>query len=79
MLDSVISENSETKENQAAMIMSMEKKLNSGSYALFKYANKKDAHLCRISTSQYWDLLTYIDDDYLTDFEVLKMKEMYAW
>jgi hypothetical protein len=24
-------------------------------------------------------LLTYIDDDYLTDYEVLKMKELYAW
>ena len=79
MLSSVISQNTETKENQAAMIMTMEQKLNSGSYALFKYAHKKDQHLCKISTSQYWDLLTYIDDDYLTDYEVLKMKEMYAW
>ena len=42
MLNQVISVNSETKENQAAMITTMERKLNSGSYALFKYANKKD-------------------------------------
>ena len=33
--------------------------------------------MSKLSTSQYWDLLTYIDDDYLTDYEIVKMKELY--
>ena len=55
------------------MIMNMEKKL--GSRAI----NKKNAVTSKISVAQYWDFLTYIDDDYLTDFEILKMKELYYW
>ena len=42
MINQVIGDNSDLKENQAAVIMTMEKKLNSGSYALFKYQNKKE-------------------------------------
>jgi len=59
--------------------MLMEKKLNPSGYGLFRYLNRKDQSTSRISVAQYWDLLTYIDDDYLTDYEVLKMKELYAW
>jgi hypothetical protein len=61
------------------MIMTMEKKLNYNGFAWFRYANKKDSNKCKISVAQYWDFLTYIDDDYLTDYEVLKMKELYRW
>lgn len=57
--------------------MSMEKKLNPNSHGLYKFFNKKDKKICKISTAQYWDWLTYIDDDYLTDYEVLRMKELY--
>ena len=59
------------------MLMTMEKKLGANPFALFKLKNRTDSKFCRLSTNQYWDLLTYIDDDYLTDFEVLKMKELY--
>ena len=61
------------------MIMVMERKLNADSYGWFKYLKKKDKALCKISTAEYWDLLMYIDDDYLTDYEVLKFKELYRW
>ena len=61
------------------MILLMEKKLNSNSSAWFKYINRRDKSTCKISIAQYWDFLTYIDDDYLTDYEVLRMKELYRW
>lgn len=61
------------------MIMTMEKKLNSNSPHLFRYLNRHDKSLSKISIAQYWDFLTYIDDDYLTDYEVVKMKELYCW
>ena len=61
------------------MIMTMEKKLNPNSWGLFKFNNRRERQLSKISIAQYWDLLTYIDDDYLTDYEVLKMKELYHW
>ena len=61
------------------MIMTMERKLNGGSHALWKFINRKDKTTAKISTAQYWDWLTYIDDDYLTDYEVLRMKELYYW
>ena len=61
------------------MIMAMEKKLNANSIGWFKYLNRREKSLSAISVAQYWDLLTYIDDDYLTDYEVLKMKELYHW
>ena len=61
------------------MIMQMEQKLNPSGWGLFKYFNRRDKAQAKISTAQYWDWLTYIDDDYLTDYEVLKMKELYYW
>ena len=67
------------RERQSLLIMSMEKKLNPNSHALYKYFNRADKKVCRISTAQYWDWLTYLDDDYLTDYEVLRMKELYHW
>ena len=56
------------------MIMNLEKKLGSS-----RALKKKNAVVSKISVAQYWDFITYIDDDYLTDFEVLKMKELYYW
>jgi len=61
------------------MIMTMEKKLNPLGFGLFRLLNRKDPSTTRISIAQYWDLLTYIDDDYLSDYEVLRMKELYQW
>ena len=61
------------------MIMTMEKKLNAKSWIWYKFANRRDKNISKISTAQYWDWLTYIDDDYLTDYEVLKMKSLYHW
>ena len=73
-------------DNKSHMIIEMESKLNAG---WFLRRTKKDK-LCTITTSQYWDWLTYIDvrslhfnhfllmqDDYLTEWEVVKMKELY--
>ncbi len=40
------------------MIMSMERLLNP---AWFNKRAKADKMLCTLSSSQYWDLLTYID------------------
>ena len=57
----------------------MEEKLNNQSPQWFKYLKRHDKSLSTISIAQYWDFLTYIDDDYLTDYEVVKMKELYAW
>ena len=75
----IMDQRQETRERQSLLVMSMEKKLNPGSYALFKYFNRTDRTIARVSTAQYWDWLTYIDDDYLTDYEVLRMKELYHW
>mgnify|MGYP006090373117 FL=1 len=59
------------------MMMAMETKLNNGSFAWFKFNNRRDRSTSKISVAQYWDWLTYLDDDYLTDYEVLRMKELY--
>ena len=61
------------------MIMTMEKKLNPTGFGLFRFMNRRDLNTSTISIAQYWDMLTYIDDDYLSDYEVLRMKELYAW
>ena len=66
-------------ENQAQMIMVIERKLINGSFAWFKLNNRRDRSISKISVTQYWDWLTYLDDDYLTDYEVLRMKELYHW
>ena len=66
-------------ENQAQMIMAIERKLINGSFAWFKLNNRRDRSISKISVTQYWDWLTYLDDDYLTDYEVLRMKELYHW
>ena len=67
------------RERQSLLVMSMEKKLNPSSHALYKYFNRADRTTAKLSVAQYWDWLTYIDDDYLTDYEVLRMKELYHW
>ena len=59
--------------------MVMERKLNPSGWAWFKYLNKREKTQCKISIAQYWDLLYYVDDDYLTDWEVLQMKRLYRW
>ena len=75
----IMEQRQEARERQSLLVMSMEKKLNPNSYALFKYFNRTDRTVAKVSTAQYWDWLTYIDDDYLTDYEVLRMKELYHW
>ena len=59
--------------------MTMEKKLNNQSPQWFKYLNRQDKSYSKISIAQYWDWLTYLDDDYLTDYEIVRMKELYYW
>ena len=51
----------------------IEKKLNP---KRFQRRDKKD-NLCRISNSHFWDLLSHIDDDYMTDFEVWNFRRLY--
>ena len=75
----ILQQKTEARENQSQMIWTMEKKLNANSYAWFKFFNRKEKSHCKISVAAYWDMLTYIDDDYLTDYEILKMKELYYW
>ncbi|CDW73363.1 dhhc zinc finger domain containing protein [Stylonychia lemnae] len=65
-----------SSDTQSAVILQMEKKLNPSVY--WRRFWKHDKY-CMISSNQYWDWLTYIDDDYLTEWEVLKMKELYFW
>ena len=79
LTSNILAHRNEAKDNQAAMIMSMETKLNAKGWGLYKYLNRGDRKTSKISVAQYWDWLTYIDDDYLTDYEVLKMKELYYW
>ena len=63
-------------DSQSAVILEMERKLNPVSY--YRRLMPRDKN-CSLTTSQYWNLINYIDDDYLTDWEVLKMKELYFW
>lgn len=63
-------------DSQSAMVLAMERKLNPTAFWRRLWKNDK---FCKITTAQYWDWLTYIDDDYLTEWEVLKMKELYFW
>lgn len=62
------------KDDQSLMIYNMERKLNLTWFSV--HNRKKDAY-SKICVSQYWDWLIYIDDDYLTEFEILKFKELY--
>tara|TARA_B110000305_G_C18963968_1_gene414026 strand:+ start:78 stop:317 length:240 start_codon:yes stop_codon:yes gene_type:complete len=79
-MSSILAQQNEARENQAHMIVTMEKKLNPKSSALYRWMNGgKDRSISKISVAQYWDWLTYIDDDYLTDYEILRMKELYYW
>ena len=63
-------------DNQSSMILDMERKLNPVN---FNRRFRKTDKYCTLSNAQYWDMLTYIDDDYLTQWEVIKMKELYYW
>mmetsp|Transcript_15922 Transcript_15922/g.24589 ORF Transcript_15922/g.24589 Transcript_15922/m.24589 type:complete len:132 (+) Transcript_15922:3-398(+) len=67
----------EHRDNQSLMILTMENKLKNNEFALFRSKFKKDPKICGLSTDQYWNLLYYIDDDYLTDYEIIRMKELY--
>ena len=78
-MSAIIQQRNEARENQAEMLMTMERKLNFDGFAWFRYNNKKDRTVAKLSVAQYWDLLTFLDDDYLTDYEILKMKELYRW
>ena len=58
-----------------SIITELEKKLNPDRF--FRRV-KKDQY-CEISINYYWDLLKYIDDDYLSEWEILKLKDLYAY
>ena len=66
--------NLEMEGGPGSIILEMEKKLES---KRFNQRGKKDQK-CKISVNYYWDLLKYVDDDYLTEWEVLKFKDLYV-
>lgn len=57
-----------------SIVLELERKL---SKKRFLHRNSKDKY-CRVSINYYWDLLKYIDDDYLTEWEILKFKDLYV-
>jgi hypothetical protein len=65
-----------TMENNTSIVWDLEKKLNFRRF--WDRTNKKEKH-CSLTVAQYWDWMTYIDDDYLTQWEVLRMQELYYW
>lgn len=50
-MSSLLDQRQETRERQSLLMMSMEKKLNPTSHALYKYLNRTDKRLCKISTA----------------------------
>ncbi len=58
-----------------SIIMELERKL---SPERFHKRGRKD-NLCKLSITYYWDILKYIDDDYLSEWEILKFKDLYAY
>ena len=65
------------RDSQSMMILTMEEKLNVHKFGWFRYKNRKDLSTCKLTTNEYWDWLNFIDDEYLADFDILKMKELY--
>ena len=53
----------------------MEKKLNP---TTFLRRLRKHDNYCKLSINQYWVWLKYIDDDYLSEWEVDKMIDYVA-
>mmetsp|Transcript_7139 Transcript_7139/g.9954 ORF Transcript_7139/g.9954 Transcript_7139/m.9954 type:complete len:197 (-) Transcript_7139:94-684(-) len=68
--------NRQEDNQRSSMIVSMERTLNSAWFSR-RAGSRKDN--CTLATSQYWDWITYIDDDYLSEWEVVKMKELYQY
>ena len=58
-----------------SIVLEMEKKLN---YERYRMRGKRDKY-CKLSLNYYWDLLKYVDDDYLTEWEILKFKDLYGY
>ena len=58
------------------MIMKMEEKFN---YKIFKRRFRTQEKFCRLAHTQYWNWLIYLDDDYLSEWEVLKMKQLFQY
>ena len=56
-----------------SIILELERKLNKERY---NKRGRRDLY-SKISVNKYWDLLKYIDDDYLTEWEILKFKDLY--
>ena len=50
-MNNFIAQRDASRENQSLMIYTMEKKLNGGSFAWFKYFNRRDQNLSRISVA----------------------------
>lgn len=59
--------------SENSIVYNLERKLSPRRFRR-RGANDK---LCKISSAYYWDLLTYVDDDYLTDWEIYKFKHLY--
>ena len=60
--------------DKGSIILDLERKLNPKRF----FRRGKRDNLCKISLNYYWDLLKYVDDDYLSEWEILKFKDLYA-
>lgn len=58
---------------ESSIVHDLERKLNPKSWRLRH--RERDAY-CRLSVAYYWDWIPFVDDDYLTEWEVLRMKEL---
>ena len=58
-----------------SITLDLERKLNPDRY---NRRGKRDT-MCKLSLNYYWDLLKYIDDDCLSEWEILKFKDLYAY
>ena len=57
-----------------SITLDLERKLN---LWRFKRRSRADNH-CKLSINYYFDLLKYVDDDYLSEWEILKFKDLYS-
>ena len=62
------------EQGPGSIVLELERKLNRERYLR---RGRRDQY-CKISINYYWDLLKYIDDDYLTEWETLKFKDLYV-
>ena len=48
-MSAIIAQRNEARESQSLMIMTMEKKLNAGSYGLWRFNYRRDRNISKIS------------------------------